>query len=102
MEIIIIQILFIIISAIILKIRLDQTDNIRLNHKTLSELNSLHIRIEELERQQSARLDNPTPGPNWPTADQDWKQKELERRDRIKEILEQRDQQDWSREREDI
>lgn len=95
-EAIIIQVLFIIILAIILKIRLDQNDNIRLNHKTLSELNSLHIRIEALERQQSARLDNPTPNPKR------WKQKELERRDRIKEILEQRDQQDWSREREDI
>ena len=94
MEIIIIQILFIIISAIILKIRLDQTDNIRLNHKTLSELNSLHIRIEELERQQSARLDNPTPSPR------QWKEwNETTKAQVLKEI---RDQQDWSLEREDI
>lgn len=91
MEIIIIQILFIIISAIILKIRLDQTDNIRLNHKTLSELNSLHIRIEELERQQSARLDNPTPGPS-----------QLSDTTKAQVLKEIRDQQDWSIEREDI
>jgi len=97
-----------------LKIRLDQNDNRRLNSKTLKKLNSLHIRIDELERQQSAsRANIIAPTSNWPTAEQDWKQKELERRARIKEILDernrafdemldQRDQQDWSREREDI
>ena len=93
-EAIIIQILFIIVLAIILKIRLDQNDNIRLNHKTLSRLNSLQIRIEALERQQSAGLDNPTPNPK-----QYLEFSETAKAHMLKEL---RDQQDWSREREDI
>ena len=76
-----------------LKIRLDQNDNIRLNSKTLSKLNSLHIRIDELERQQSARLDNPTPSPR------QWKEWNNTTRARVvKEIL---DKEDWSKEKED-
>ena len=93
-EAIIIQILFIIVLAIILKIRLDQNDNIRLNHKTLSRLNSLQIRIEALERQQSAGLDNPTPNPK--------QYLELSETAKAHMLKELRDQQDWSREREDI
>lgn len=75
------------------KIRLDQNDNRRLNSKLLKKLNSLHIRIDELERQQSASSDNPTPTQGW----KQWN--ETTRARVVKEIL---DQEDWSKEKEDI
>ena len=90
------------------KIRLDQNDNRRLNSKTLEKLNSLHIRIDELERQQSASHDNPIPTQGWKQWNEttrarvakeildqeDWSQKELER-SVIADFRRQQDKEDW-------